>query len=51
MLHPDPLFVYFTQRLRSISAETSRSRAIFATGYFSSEERSSRTDSSMNSVE
>src|ERR687893_277419 len=37
--------------LRSVSAETSRSRAIFATGYFSSEEWTSRMASSLNSGE
>src|SRR5215218_5094566 len=37
--------------LRSVSAETSRSRAIFATGYRSSLERTSRMASSLNSGE
>src|SRR5215217_3281891 len=37
--------------LRSVSAETSRSRAIFATGYFSSQDWTSRMASSLNSGE
>src|SRR5215216_1724296 len=37
--------------LRSVSAETSRSRAIFATGYFSLQDWTSRMASSLNSGE